>query len=413
MRKCKVIILIICVWAGQTASLQCAGALSGRGAPRRAPPVAAVSPQELSLLHEFDFVTSSDKAVEEVAATVFSMMRKEGAELFGNPLTSALAARCVLKHNSLSASLASVVATKVKYTDLPGAFDDESSARSDLASHERALRTTFTDVMSRPDVLRAVTSDLVKAFIVDPAADGVLQPALYFKGFHALAVYRVAHSLWQAGSPANRGAALMLQSRASELFAVDIHPGACIGNGVMLDHATGVVIGSTAILGNDLYILHGVTLGATGKPTGGAKRHPTIGSHVVLGAGCTVLGDITVANDATVGAKAIVTKDVPEGDTCVGVNKLLGTGCLVVNSSPSTDAPSNGQEVEAKANSGGKRAMYEYQPDRPLVNAFGMYEGPDEIAAAVGDQPADDEGWTSANLLGYAWMYDPENDFAI
>jgi len=117
--------------------------------------------------------------------------------------------------------------------------------------------------------------------------------------------------------------ALMLQSRASELFAVDIHPSATIGPGVMLDHGTGVVIGGTAVLGADLYILHNVTLGATGKPMGGAKRHPTVGDGVILGAGCTVLGDITVGSGATVGGGAIVTKPVPPGGTVIGNNKLV------------------------------------------------------------------------------------------
>jgi serine O-acetyltransferase len=129
--------------------------------------------------------------------------------------------------------------------------------------------------------------------------------------------------MWSEGGAANQGAALMLQSRISELFGVDIHPGAVIGNGVMLDHATGIVIGSTAIVGSDVYMLHGVTLGATGKPTGGKKRHPTIGSRVILGAGCTVLGDVTVADGSTVGALGIVTKDVPEGSTVIGVNKIV------------------------------------------------------------------------------------------
>ena len=180
---------------------------------------------------------------------------------------------------------------------------------------------------------RSVVSDLVKVLVVDPAAEGLLQPMLFFKGFHALATHRVAHSLWLDGSVASRGAALMLQSRASELFGVDIHPGATIGNGVMLDHASGVVIGATAIVGSDVYMLHGVTLGATGKPTFGAKRHPTIGSSVILGAGAAVLSDITVADGCTVGAGAIVTKDVPPGSTVVGINKLLERP-VVMNEQP-------------------------------------------------------------------------------
>lgn len=191
---------------------------------------------------------------------------KQAAELITNPLTSALASRCILKHSNISYALASILSTKVKYTDLPGAFEDGvGSSREDLAHHEDALRCTFEEVLSQPDVLRAITADLVKSYIVDPAAEGVLQPALFFKGFHALTVYRVAHHLWVTGTPVSKGAALMLQSRACELFGVDIHPGAQIGNGVMLDHATGIVIGGTAILGNDLYILHQVGIFSDGR----------------------------------------------------------------------------------------------------------------------------------------------------
>ena len=165
---------------------------------------------------------------------------------------------------------------------------------------------------------------MAKIVTVDPAVESLLQPFLFFKGFHALSVHRVANSLWRAGGKVERAAALFLQSRASELFGVDIHPGATIGSGVMLDHASGIVIGGTAVLGCDLYILHSVTLGATGKPTApGAKRHPTIGSRCTLGAGCTVLGDVCVGDGATVGAAAVATRDVPPGATVVGVNKLV------------------------------------------------------------------------------------------
>ena len=119
------------------------------------------------------------------------------------------------------------------------------------------------------------------------------------------------------------GTALLLQSRSSELFAVDIHPAATIGDGVMLDHASGIVIGSTAILGDDIYMLHSTTLGATGRPMGKRKRHPTIGSSCTIGAGCTILGDITVGDSATVGAAAVVTRPIPDGGTVIGVNHLL------------------------------------------------------------------------------------------
>ena len=110
--------------------------------------------------------------------------RAQAAELFSNPLTSALVSRCVLKHSNISSAMASILSTKVKYTDLPGAFErtGDGGSRDELAAHEEALRSTFEEVLSQPDALRAITADLVKCFIVDPAADGVLQPALFFKG---------------------------------------------------------------------------------------------------------------------------------------------------------------------------------------------------------------------------------------
>ena len=118
--------------------------------------------------------------------------------------------------------------------------------------------------------------------------------------------------------------AKLLQSEMADVYGVDIHPGARFGRGLTIDHATGVVIGATAVLGSDLYILHGTTLGATGKPTPeGVQRHPTLGDGVTLGAGSTVLGDISVGDGCTVGAAAIVTKDVPAGATVVGVNKVV------------------------------------------------------------------------------------------
>ena len=277
------------------------------------------------LLKTFDFDESSDADVLACEQAVFKTLRREAGDLLGSKMTASLATLCILKHASLPEAVATMLSNKL-HPPLPGSFVGASTvggALAEAATAEEALRSTMARVLSGAAVRRSVVSDLVKVLVVDPAAEGLLQPMLFFKGFHALATHRVAHSLWLDGSVASRGAALMLQSRASELFGVDIHPGATIGNGVMLDHASGVVIGATAIVGSDVYMLHGVTLGATGKPTFGAKRHPTIGSSVILGAGAVVLGDITVADGCTVGAGAIVTKDVPPGSTVVGINKLL------------------------------------------------------------------------------------------
>ena len=276
------------------------------------------------LLGSFDFDKSTDEEVTRIEAVVFKNLREEASELSSSWLTQGLVHQSVLTHDTLPEALAALLSGKLR-TNLYGELQYSSAggSRGPSATAEEALRSTMCRVLSEAAVRRAVVSDLLKVLVVDPAAEAVLQPFLFFKGFHALATHRVAHSLWLDGSAASQGAALMLQSRCAELFALDIHPAARIGNGVMFDHATGIVIGSTAIVGSDVYMLHGVTLGATGKPTGGRKRHPTVGSRVILGAGSTVLGDITVGDGCTVGAAAIVTRDVPDGSTVVGVNKVV------------------------------------------------------------------------------------------
>jgi len=219
----------------------------------------------------------------------------------------------VLSRSSLSEAAAAVLVEQLRSAGL-----GEGGAES------AALWREVSSALAAPWLLRCVVCDLYKILDVDPAATGLLQPLLYFKGFHALTLHRVAHHLWaRDDGPADRFAALRLQSAGASLFSVDIHPAATIGPGVMLDHASGVVIGGTAVVGSDVYMLHGVTLGATGKPMHGAKRHPTIADSVTLGAGATVLGDILVGSGVTVGASAVVTRAVPEGSTVVGVNKVL------------------------------------------------------------------------------------------
>ena len=162
----------------------------------------------------------------------------------------------------------------------------------------------------------------------DPAAPELLTVFLHFKGFLALAAHRAASSLWSSRSedPGAGQLALLLQGAASAATGVDIHPGATLGSGVFIDHATGVVIGEQAAVGDDCYILHGVTLGATGKTKNG-RRHPHVGSGCTLGTGANVLGPITVGDGATVGTGAMVTKDVEAGATVIDTgfmsNKVL------------------------------------------------------------------------------------------
>ena len=160
--------------------------------------------------------------------------------------------------------------------------------------------------------------DLMTARRRDPAATSSLEIALTYPGVHALWTHRVSHALWQFGA---HTPARALSSVARAITGADIHPEAQIGRRVPIDHATGVVIGQTAQVGNDVVIFHGVTLGGVAMTPG--KRHPTVGDHVMIGAGAKVLGPITVGTGVKIGANAVVVKDVPCGNVAIGVPARL------------------------------------------------------------------------------------------
>lgn len=164
----------------------------------------------------------------------------------------------------------------------------------------------------------AMRADLCAWYERDAACDQYLMPFLYFKGFHALQSHRVAHWLWQRG---RYTLARYFQSRVSEQFAVDIHPAAQFGRGIMIDHATGLVVGETATVGDNVSLLHSITLGGSGS--GGGKRHPQIGSGVMIGAGAKLLGLVRVGESAKVAAGSLVLEDVPAHATVAGVPARL------------------------------------------------------------------------------------------
>ena len=183
-----------------------------------------------------------------------------------------------------------------------------------------SVRSTVKEALAAsPEILEAIRRDLLAVLERDPASDKLSTPFLNFKGFHALAAYRVAHWLWLNG---RQELALRFQSRVSIAFGVDIHPGAKIGRGVVIDHGIGVVVGETAVVGDDVYFLHGVTLGSNGKVTADGRRHPVVGNGVLLGAGASIVGTVTIGDGAKIGANATVSKDVPAGATVVGVNEI-------------------------------------------------------------------------------------------
>jgi serine O-acetyltransferase len=193
-----------------------------------------------------------------------------------------------------------------------------------------------------PEIGAAVRADLAAVFERDPACHAYIEAFLFFKGFHALQSYRIAHWLWREG---RSGMALFFQSRISRLFDVDIHPAARIGRGILIDHATGVVIGETAVVEDDVSMLHEVTLGGTGKEDG--DRHPKIRRGVLLSMGAKILGNIEIGEYTRVGAGSVVLKSVPAHCTAVGVPaKIVNcAGC----DRPSQEMDQVIDETDAKA----------------------------------------------------------------
>jgi serine O-acetyltransferase len=178
-----------------------------------------------------------------------------------------------------------------------------------------AIRDGFQEALAdEPSIGDAVRADLAAVCERDPACDRYVEPLLYFKGYHALQTHRLAHWLWSRG---RRDLALWMQSRSSDVFQTDINPAARIGKGILLDHATGLVIGSTAVVDDDVSILHEVTLGGTGKESG--DRHPKIKRGVLIGAGAKILGNITIGAGAKVAAGSVVLHAVPPNTTVAGV----------------------------------------------------------------------------------------------
>ncbi len=215
----------------------------------------------------------------------------------------------VLHHETLERAIVHRVAARLDHPDLG----------ADAIAHAYA-----GVLQADPAIAEAFRADLLAVFDRDPACKRLIEPLLYFKGFHALQTHRLAHALYKQG---RRDFAFYLQSRSSVVFQVDINPAAKFGKGIFLDHATGLVVGETAEVGDDVSILHGVTLGGTGKDVG--DRHPKIRNGVLLAAGAKVLGNIEVGHCARVAAGSVVLSPVPHNTTVAGVPaRVVGTaGC--------------------------------------------------------------------------------------
>src|SRR3954462_9554717 len=215
----------------------------------------------------------------------------------------------VLHHERLEDAVVHRLAERLDHSALSGDF----------------IRQTYDEALrDDPDLGNAFRADIVAVYDRDPATRRFIDPLLYFKGFHAIQTHRLAHWLWGKG---RKDLAYYLQSRSSAAFQCDIHPAARIGRGIFLDHATGFVVGETAAIGDDVSILHGVTLGGTGKEN--EDRHPKIRRGVLIGAGAKILGNIEVGHCARIAAGSVVVKPVPHNTTVAGVPaRVVGTaGC--------------------------------------------------------------------------------------
>ena len=241
---------------------------------------------------------------------VWSRLRGEAEQVVREePQLASFIVATILNHQTLEGAVAHRVAARLGHPSLP----------AELVAHG-----FFEAIREDPGIGEAFRADIVAVMDRDPATFRAIEPVLYFKGFHALQAHRLAHSYWNAG---RRDVALYLQSRSSEVFQCDIHPAARIGRGIFLDHATGVVVGSTAVIEDDVSILHAVTLGGTGKH--GGDRHPKIRRGVMIGAGAKILGNIEVGACARVAAGSVVLRSVPPHTTVVGVPaRVVGAaGC--------------------------------------------------------------------------------------
>ena len=239
-----------------------------------------------------------------IAPPVWAALRNEAyAQAKSEAALASLIAAVILNHDTLGDALSYQLARKLG--------DQELRAMS--------LRDTIEEAFeANPGIVETAELDLKAVFERDPACKGYVQPFLFFKGFLALQTQRVAHWLWHEG---RETLAFYLQSRMSELFQVDIHPATQIGRGVFIDHGTGIVIGETAVIGDDVSMLQNVTLGGTGAERG--DRHPKVGRGVLLGAGAKVLGNITIGDYAKVASGSVVLRNVPAGCTAAGVPARL------------------------------------------------------------------------------------------
>lgn len=240
--------------------------------------------------------TTAALVVDSLWESIRVQTRKQAE---AEPVLASFLYSTILNHDTLEAALSFHLANKLDSPALPAML----------------IREVIEEAMHKdPTIVESVRADLLAVNERDSACCSLVTPLLYFKGFHALQAYRIAHWLWKQG---RNPLALFLQNRISAVFSVDIHPAAQIGKGIMFDHATGIVIGETAVIEDMVSIMQSVTLGGTGKEAG--DRHPKVQRGVLIGAGAKILGNINIGECAKIGAGSVVIKDVPARTTVAGV----------------------------------------------------------------------------------------------
>ena len=244
-----------------------------------------------------------------VADNFWQTLKQEARELVERePLLASYVHACVLTHHNFESALSFILSNKMTDEVMPAL----------------AIREVLDEAyLLRPDIVEAAIADISAVYERDPAVKSYLTVLIHFKGFQSIQVHRLAHYLW---NKERSDLALFIQSRNSEVFGVDIHPAAKIGFGVMFDHATGIVVGETCVIEDNVSIMQSVTLGGTGNESG--DRHPKIRQGVMVGSGAKILGNIEVGRGSKIGAGSVVLDNVPEHVTVVGVPaKIVGRPC--------------------------------------------------------------------------------------
>ncbi len=251
-------------------------------------------------LGHLTLVSRDPRDLQQFTDSLWARLRREAEDAYDKaPMLAPLFLDSIINQPSFEGAVIHRVASRLK---------------NDVISLPLIVQAFLRAVAAEPDIATAVRADITAVYERDPACERFIEPFLYFKGFHAIQAHRLTHWLWGNGE---RDFALYLQSRSSEVFQTDIHPAARFGQGIFLDHATGLVVGETAVVEDEVSMLQDVTLGGTGKEAG--DRHPKIRSGVMIGAGAKILGNIEIGENARIAAGSVVLRSIPPHTTVAGV----------------------------------------------------------------------------------------------